>query len=153
MVATAIGLLLIVPDLLIFSKLILFIYCQREGKGGRKRERNIDWLPPAHSQLGTWPATQACALTGNRTSDPSVCRPVLSPLSHTNQDRQIFSVLKRFDTHIYCELSTIISLVNINHSNKNFFVMRTFKIYFLGNFQIRSTVISTIVATLYITSL
>ena len=35
--------------------------------------------------LGTWPTTQACALTGNPTSDPLVCRPELSPLSHTSQ--------------------------------------------------------------------
>ena len=35
--------------------------------------------------LGTWPATQACALTGNGTSDPLVPRPVLSPLSQTSQ--------------------------------------------------------------------
>ena len=35
--------------------------------------------------LGTWPATQACALTGNRTRDPLVCRWALNPLSHTSQ--------------------------------------------------------------------
>ena len=35
--------------------------------------------------LGTWPKTQASALTGNETNDPLVCRPVLNPLSHTNQ--------------------------------------------------------------------
>ena len=34
---------------------------------------------------GTWPTTQACAPTGNRTSDPLVCRPGLNPLSHTSQ--------------------------------------------------------------------
>ena len=34
---------------------------------------------------GTWPATQACALTGNRTGDPLVHRPVLNPPSHTSQ--------------------------------------------------------------------
>ena len=33
----------------------------------------------------TWPATQACALTGNQTGDPLVHRQVLSPLSHTSQ--------------------------------------------------------------------
>ena len=42
------------------------------------------WLPLAHSLLGTWPATQACALAGNRTSDPLAHRPALSPLSHTS---------------------------------------------------------------------
>ena len=29
--------------------------------------------------LGTWPATQACALTGNRTDDPLLHRPALNP--------------------------------------------------------------------------
>ena len=35
--------------------------------------------------LGTWPATQACALTGNRTGNPLIYRPMLSPLSYTSQ--------------------------------------------------------------------
>ena len=34
--------------------------------------------------LGTWPATQACALIGNRICDPLVHRPALNPLSHTS---------------------------------------------------------------------
>ena len=34
-------------------------------------KRYNDQLPLACPQLGTWPATQACALTGNQTSDPS----------------------------------------------------------------------------------
>ena len=43
--------------------MILFIF--REGKGGRKRERNINvWLLLVRHLLGTWPTTQACALTG-----------------------------------------------------------------------------------------
>ena len=42
------------------------IYADPLGKTWEKKfERNIDWLPLAHPQLGTWPATQACALTGN----------------------------------------------------------------------------------------
>ena len=43
------------------------------------------WLSLTRPILGTWPATQACALTGNRTSNPLVCRPVLNPLGHTSQ--------------------------------------------------------------------
>ena len=40
----------------------------------------------SHAPLvGTWPTTQACALTGNRTSDPLVCRLALNPLSYTSQ--------------------------------------------------------------------
>ena len=43
------------------------------------------WLPLARPLLGTWPATQACALTRNRTSNPWVSRLALHPLSHTSQ--------------------------------------------------------------------
>ena len=48
-------------------------------------ERYTDRLPLARPQPETWPVTQACALTGNQTSDLSVLRPVLNPLSHTSQ--------------------------------------------------------------------
>ena len=48
-------------------------------------KRYIHQLPLAHPQVGTWPATQACALTGNQTSELSVCGLVLIPLSHTSQ--------------------------------------------------------------------
>ena len=52
----------------------------------KERERNINaWLPLAHPLLGTWPATETCALTGNGTSDPLVRRPELSVLNHTSQ--------------------------------------------------------------------
>ena len=55
-------------------------------------ERYINWLPLTRPQPGTWPATQACALTGNQTSDLSVHRLVLNPLSHTTQGLTIFNV-------------------------------------------------------------
>ena len=48
------------------------------------------WLPLTRPLLGTWPATEACALTGNRSSDPLVHRPVLNPLSHTSQGNTTF---------------------------------------------------------------
>ena len=41
-------------------------------------------------RLGTWPTTQACAPTGNRTSNPLVRRPVLNPLSHSSQGEIFF---------------------------------------------------------------
>ena len=49
---------------------ILFIFREwgREGeREGEKRRctRYINWLLLAQPQLGTWTATQACALTGN----------------------------------------------------------------------------------------
>ena len=53
------------------------------------------WLPLAQPLLGTWSAAQACALTGNQTSDPVVHRPVLSTLSYTSQG-YLFSFLTVF---------------------------------------------------------
>ena len=52
--------------------------------GGRKRNVNV-WSPLVRPLLGTWPAPQACDLTGNQLSDPLVHRPALNPLSHTSQ--------------------------------------------------------------------
>ena len=70
-----------------FKDLYLFIFRGRE----KERERNINvWLLLVHPLLGTWPATQACALTGNQTSHPLVHRLVLNPLSHTSQGRSIY---------------------------------------------------------------
>ena len=67
--------------LLTKGKVTSLIPGQTNGKRGRKRgretsmcKRNINLLPLARPQLGTWPTTQACALTGNRTSGLSVCR-------------------------------------------------------------------------------
>ena len=77
----------------IFLK-ILFIYFREEKGGEKERERNINvWLPLTQPLLGTWPAAQACALTGNWTSDPLVCRLVLNPLSHTSQGQILLSCI------------------------------------------------------------
>ena len=49
----------------------MYLFLERGGVREKDRERNINvWLPLVHPQLGTWPTTQACALTGNGTSDP-----------------------------------------------------------------------------------
>ena len=40
---------------------------------------------PSHPPPGTWAANRACALTGNRTGDPLVCRLALNLLNHTSQ--------------------------------------------------------------------
>ena len=74
----------------IFLK-ILFIFERGERREKEREgetsmwERYIDRLLLAHPQLGTWPTTQACALSGNQTSDLLFCRLALNPLSHTNQ--------------------------------------------------------------------
>ena len=80
--------LMITSFLSFFPPKALFIYLFLERGEGREkeRERNISvWLPLTRPPMGTWPATQACALTGNRTRDSLVHRPALSPLSHTIQ--------------------------------------------------------------------
>ena len=78
---------IVLPNMSFFLK-ILFIYLFLDREEGRKkeRERNINvWLPRRCPLLGTWPTTQACALTRNRTGDPLVHRLALNPLSHTSQ--------------------------------------------------------------------
>ena len=55
-----------------------------------KEERNINvWVLLTHPLLGTWPATQACALTGNRTRNPLLHKPALNPLSHSSHGRKV----------------------------------------------------------------
>ena len=70
----------------IYLKRFICLFSHRgEGKE-KKRERNINvWLPLMRPLLGTWPATQACALTGSRSSNPLILRPALNPLSHASQ--------------------------------------------------------------------
>ena len=71
-------------NIFIFLRFCLFLD-RGEGREG-ERERNINVRYPLMCPLlGAWPITQACALTGNRTSNPLVRRPELKPLSHTSQ--------------------------------------------------------------------
>ena len=52
----------------IFKDFIYLFLDRGEGKE-KERERNITvWLALTRPPLGTWPLTQACALTGNQTS-------------------------------------------------------------------------------------
>ena len=61
-------------SLFFFSFLFLdFIYLFLDRGEGRERGRETNvWLPLTRPLLGTRPATQACALTGNWTSNPLV---------------------------------------------------------------------------------
>ena len=40
-----------------------YLFFLKRGRETLMCERYIDWLSLAHPQLGTWPTTQACALT------------------------------------------------------------------------------------------
>ena len=72
----------------IFLKTLFILFLDRGDGREKQRERNIHvWLPLTCPLLGTWPETQACALTGNRTGDPLVHRLALNPLRHSNQGR------------------------------------------------------------------
>ena len=67
----------------IYIKIYLFIFREK----GREREGGKHQCVAALARplLGTWPAIQACTLTGNPTSGLLLHSLVLSPLSHTNQ--------------------------------------------------------------------
>ena len=60
-----------------------------EGREKRREtlmcKRKVYWLPLAHPQAGTWPATQACDLTRSQTNDLSFLGLALNPLSHTSR--------------------------------------------------------------------
>ena len=59
-------------------------------------ERHISRLPFTRLQLGTKCATPACALVRHQTGDHLAHKPVLSPLSHTGQGRNMpFEVRRR----------------------------------------------------------
>ena len=69
-----------------FLKDFIYLIIKRGAGREKEREKNINvWLPLTRPLLGTWPATQACALTGNGTGNPLVLRLALKPLSHTSQ--------------------------------------------------------------------
>ena len=63
-----------------------YLFLDREEGREKEGERNINvWLPLTHPLLGTWPATQACALMGNWTGNQLAHRPALNPLSHSSR--------------------------------------------------------------------
>ena len=74
-----------------FKKDFIYLVLDRGDGREKERERNISvWLPLSCPLLGTWAATQACALTGNWTRNPLICRLALSPLSLTSQSMDSF---------------------------------------------------------------
>ena len=69
---------------LFFYKDFIYLFLER-GEEREKEEEKHQCVVASHMPLLTWPETQACALTGNRTSEPLVSRLALSPLSYTSQ--------------------------------------------------------------------
>ena len=68
-----------------FKKKNIYLFLERREGREKERERNISVsLPLVYPLLGTWPATQLCLLTRNRTSDLLVLRLAFNPLSRTS---------------------------------------------------------------------
>ena len=71
---------------LFIFKDFIYLFLERGEGREKERERNIDaWVPLVCSPLGTWPTTQACALTRSRRGVPLLCSMVLSPLRQASQ--------------------------------------------------------------------
>ena len=68
-----------------FFKFYLFIFREWEREGEKGREKYQCVVASHAPATGDLPTTQACALTGNQTSNPLVHRPTLNTLSHTSQ--------------------------------------------------------------------
>ena len=67
----------VISPLKFLKRFYLFIFREKGREGereGEECERYIDQLPLACLQMGTWPTTWACALTGNQSSDLLVHR-------------------------------------------------------------------------------
>ena len=67
--------------------ILINLFLERGREGEREGEKHHCVVAFHTTWLGTWPATQACALSGIRTGNPLVHRPALSPLSHNIQGR------------------------------------------------------------------
>ena len=67
-----------------FCKDFSYLFLER-GEGREKERETSDQLLLVQPQMGTWPAAQVCALTGDQTGDLSVHRLMLNQLSHSSQ--------------------------------------------------------------------
>ena len=92
---------------ILFLKDSIYLFLERGERREKERERIINvWLPLPHPLLGTWPETQACALTGNQTGIPFICRQALSS-TETHQPglfwkpfKNIYWVLLHAEFHV-----------------------------------------------------
>ena len=75
---------------------------------------------------GPSPATQACALTGDRTGDPLVHRLALNPLSNTSQG-------KRF-TFYSCSPYPFLLPITIYFKNSFFFPLNDIHTYYIHTY-------------------
>ena len=82
------------------------------------------WLPLTCSLLGTWPATQARAPTGNLTGDLLVRRLALNPLSYTWLDINSYQTKTEFIIMLWTLESIFIAIaLPVTHSQPHVVVM------------------------------
>ena len=99
----------------LFLKDFIYLFLERGERREKERERNINvWLIHVQPPLGTWPAAQVCALTGNQTSDPLVCSLALNPLSHTSQGHFYF-LYKNYIQTYKLKLNAVFIVWETNH--------------------------------------
>ena len=110
--------------LFIYLFVYLFIYFQRKGRGEGKRgkETLITYLSHA-LEPGAEPTPQACALTGNRTGDPSLCETALIQLSHTGQGMLLYfsqsSFLLNISNKILLTRNSVLA-AHVSESQENY---------------------------------
>ena len=89
------------------KRFYLFIFRERGKEGEREREKHqgvvASHVPPRGDLARNPGATQACALTGNRTGDPLVHRPVLNPLSYASQGKTFTLLTSKFQLGFHQE--------------------------------------------------
>ena len=73
-------------SLFFFNKYFIYLFLEKGEEREKERERKYHCVVASHMpSTRDLPETQAYALSGNQTSDLLVCKPALSPLSHTSQ--------------------------------------------------------------------
>ena len=68
----------------------ILLFRQMGMEGEREGEKCQCVVASSMPPTGDLAHNQACALIGNQTGNPLVCRPVLNPLSHTSQGRFLY---------------------------------------------------------------
>ena len=68
------------PNPIFFKDFYLFIFRQRGREGEREREKHPRVVASCAPPTGDLATTLACALIGNRTSDPLIRKPALNHL-------------------------------------------------------------------------
>ena len=81
-------------------------------------------LPSVHPQLGTWPATQACALTWNQTGSLLVHRSACTSLNLTSQGSSSFKMIQHQCLSV--------------HASRDFYITILLLVFMLSNWSLNS---------------